>query len=113
VLPTHRLVRTYRGHEIYLRQPGFEFTPVMLGKVASYLVAWAEGLTAFAFMYPLLAQVDEPGFSEERLLERAVELIELWIEEDRLQNRSEVTFEYRGGAFVEVTDPRWWVKVLW
>lgn len=113
MLSTHRLVRTYRGHEIYLRDPGFEFTPVMLGKVASFLVAWAEGLAAFAFMYPLLAQVQEQDFSEERLLERAVELIELWIEEDRLQNRSEVTFEYRGGAFVEASDPRWWVKVLW
>jgi hypothetical protein len=113
VLPTHRLIRTYRGHEIYLRQPGFEFTPVMLGKVASFLVGWTDGLAVFAFMYPMLAQVEEQDFSEERLLQQAAELIELWIDEERIQNRSEFTFEYRGGAFVEASDPRWWVKVLW
>lgn len=113
MLPTHRLIRTYRGHEIYLRQPGFEFTPVMLGKVASFLVGWTDGLAVFAFMYPMLAQLDEQDFSEERLLQQAAELIERWIDEERIQNRSECTFEYRGGTFVEASDPRWWVKVLW
>ncbi len=113
MLPTHRFVRSYRGHELYLRDPGFEFTPVMLGKVASFLVRWEGRLTAVAFMYPLLAPLEEPGLSEERLLDQAVQLIERLIDEDRLPNRSELTFEYRGGAFVEVSDPRWWVKVLW
>ena len=110
MLATHRYVTTHNGWTIYLRQPGFEFTPVTLAKIASYIVQNDTGSwTVFAFMYSLLLELEGVSLEEEKLLETAVETIQNYLDEEKLRHRDEVTFEYRAGAYVEVIAPRWWI----
>ncbi|HEX7103011.1 MAG TPA: hypothetical protein VF201_10255 [Nitrolancea sp.] len=111
MLATHQLVETHNGHEIWQRQPGFEFTPVMLGKIASFVVRAPDGqFSVFAFMYPLLASL-EGDFQEERLLNEAVRLIEHATKQISAPHQQDLTFEYHEAAWVEVYDPRWWISM--
>lgn len=110
MLPTHRRVAEHKGYTIYQRDPGFEFTPVMLAKVASHIVQGEDGRwTVFAFMYSLLSQLDNPYIDEESLLDAAVGTITERIDSGALEHRAELTFEYRFGVFIEVIAPRWWI----
>jgi hypothetical protein len=110
MLPTHREIGTHAGWTIYQRMPGFEFTPVTLGKIASYLLRSAGGETAVvAFMYSLLAALDGDRADEEALLADAVETIRQRLVASAPPNRSDTTFERRGDAWVEVAPPRWWI----
>jgi hypothetical protein len=110
MLPTHHHVATHDGFQIYLRQPGFEFTPVMLGKVASFVVRGRDGATAAcAFMYSLLITLDGTVIDEGELLAAAVAVIKGQIEAGRISDERDLTFEYRENAFREVTSPRWWI----
>ena len=111
MLPTHRRVATHRGHAIYQRQPGFEYTPVMLGKIASFVVTWAGGDAVCAFMYSLLDALGGASPDEAALLAAAVRAIKARIDTDALAPRTDATYEYRDGAFVEFRDPRWWISV--
>jgi hypothetical protein len=111
MLPTHRRVATYRGREIYQRQPGFEYTPVLLGKIASFVVTWAGGDAVCAFMYSLLDALGGAPPDEAILLAAAVQAIEARIDAGALAPRTDETYEYRDGTFVEVRDPRWWISV--
>ena len=109
MLPTHRQVATYRDHTIYQRQPGFEYTPIMLAKVASYLVlAPGDQITVFAFLYSLLAPLEGEAIEEERLLTEAVAVIRRRIETGLSSDR-DLTYEYRDGRYLEVAQPRWWI----
>jgi hypothetical protein len=110
MLPTHREIGTHAGWTIYQRMPGFEFTPVTLGKIASYILRSAGGETAVvAFMYSLLAALDGDRADEEALLADAVETIRQRLDASAPPNRSDTTFERRGDAWVEVAPPRWWI----
>lgn len=110
MLPTHRQVATHHGCAIYQRLPGFEFTPVLLGKIASYVVRNAQGqFTVFAFMYPLLALEQDIDIEEDTLLATAVQTIEEAIDGMRLGGKRDVTFEFQGGQYVEVDRPAWWI----
>ena len=110
MLETHRQVATHKGYTIYQRQPGFEYTPVMLGKIASYIVRHEDGgWTVFAFMYSLLSKLGNPNIEEDSLLSAAVGTIQEEIDGGELDNHAERTFEYRLGRFEEVTSPRWWI----
>ncbi|HET8522958.1 MAG TPA: hypothetical protein VFL82_06980 [Thermomicrobiales bacterium] len=110
MLPTHQHVATHDGFQIYLRQPGFEFTPVMLGKIASFVVRGRDGATAAcAFMYSLLITLDGAAIDEGELLSVAVAMIKDQIDASRISDKRDLTFEYRDGAFHPVTSPRWWI----
>ena len=110
MLPTHRQIKTYQGCTIYQRLPGFEFTPMLLGKIASYVMRDPEGrLTVFAFMYGLLALEQRDAIDEEQLLAAAVQTIEDAVDAARLASRRDFTFEYQGGHFVEADQPAWWI----
>lgn len=111
MLPTHTHVATHRGHDIYQRRPGFEYTPVMLGKIASYVVTWAGGDAVCAFMYSLLDARGGAPPDEAALLADAVRAIEARIDAGALAPRADATYEYRDGRFVEVRAPRWWISV--
>jgi len=112
MLPTHELVATRDGYEIWRRKPGFEFTPVMLGKIASFIVLGPSGeAIVFAFMYSPLAAIGGNPPDEEALLDAARDLIEARITAGQLTTR-DVTFEYRHGAFVGVVSPRWWIPTI-
>ncbi len=113
MLPTHEYVATYNGHEIYQRKPGFEFTPMMLGKIASFLIRGADGSIAIAaFMYSLLTAIEGDTPAEDSLLTHAVETIQAGIDETDLSHHQELTFEYRDGAWVRVSSPQWWITVF-
>lgn len=123
MLPTHEHVEAYQGFEIYRRRPGFEYTPVMLGKVASFLVHGSEGqLVVFAFMYSLLAPFT-PGagndggaggidLNEGDLLAAALAVIEAAIDHGVVADRQDLTFELRDGVWTPVREPRWWISTF-
>jgi hypothetical protein len=111
VLSTHRHVATHNGHEIWQRQPGFEFTPVMLGKIASYIARAPDGrYTVFAFMYSMLASLEGAKLQEDRLLDEAIRVIEQTIDQMDTTPQQDHTFEYHDAAWLEVRDPQWWIS---
>jgi hypothetical protein len=111
VLSTHRHVATHDGHEIWLRQPGFEFTPVMLGEIASYIARTPDGrYTVFAFMYSMLASLEGAELQEDRLLDEAIRVIERAMDQMATTPQQDRKFEYHDAAWVEVHDPQWWIS---
>jgi len=111
VLETHELVETCNGYEIYRRKPGFEFTPISLGKIASFIVRGPGGsVTVAAFMYSMPAALEDEKIQEAGLLKDAVHIIEDVIDREEVTRRRDLTFEYHGGAWIEVSGPRWWIS---
>jgi hypothetical protein len=110
MLPTHRHLEDYRDHAIYRRQPGFEYTPVLLGRIASFLVSGpGRHLAVFAFMVPMLAEETGEVTPDSTLLNAAADIIRAAIDRGALPARLEATYEYRNGRYVAVDNPRWWV----
>lgn len=113
MLPTHEQVADYRGYTLYLRQPGFEFTPMMLAKIASFIVRGPDSsIAVYAFMYSMLTMLDRDDIQEERLLDQAVRTIESSIDDGDFASRHESTFEYRNGVYTRVTNPPWWIPTF-
>lgn len=111
MLPTHQHVATYNGYEVHQRQPGFEFTPMTLGKIASFIVQEPDGsITVLAFMYSMLASLGDPLIREDRLTEQAIQTIEGAIDRGGFAAHQDVTFEYHDGTWDEVSNPRWWIS---
>lgn len=109
MLENYQRRATHRDYEIYLRSPGFEFTPMGLQKIASFLIQDSSGgVTVAAFAYSVLALL-ETRISEDLLLSQAIELLEGVIEDGQVRDRQDSTYEYRNGAFVTVTKPPWWL----
>ena len=113
MLPSHQRVATYGAYEIWQRQPGFEFTPMMLGKVASFIARVPDGrFSVFAFMYSMLAILEGVEIEEERLLDEAIRMIERVIDRDAAGQQIDFTFEYRDDTWVEVSEPLWWIRTF-
>ena len=111
MLPTHQYITTHNGYEIYQRKPGFEFTPITLGEIASYIVRGEGGSVAVAaFMYSMLIALEGKSIDEDKILAHAVATIRGYIDAGRTGNHEELTFAYNHGTFVEVSSPRWWVN---
>lgn len=111
MLSTHQYVKTHNGYEIYQRKPGFEFTPIMLGKIASFIVRDNDGAVAIvAFMYSMLIALEGESVDESVLSADAVMTIQEHIDAGRIGNRQELTFEYKDGVYAEASNPRWWIK---
>ena len=107
MLPTHDHVADFRGHAIYRRRPGFEFTPVTLGKIASFLVQRPDGgVAVFAFLYSLLAGLDGP------LPDEARRAIEDAIVTGAAVAGHDLTYERHGGRWVPVDASRWWIPTM-
>ncbi len=108
------LVANHRGYRIDRRRPGFEFTPMLLGKVSAY-IAYRPGErpTIFAFMYrfPEVLPPPRPSFDEGKLAAAAVRTIQELIDQGFAIDGTERTFELRGGEWVEVAEARWWIGV--
>jgi len=110
-LPTHRLLRDYGGYAIYLRNPGFEFTPVTLRQIASFVVAAnSRTLAVFAFAYSMLDGLERGSIEEEPLLAGALAVIKERIDAGEIAHHRDYTYELQGGAFIEVRDPKWWIS---
>jgi hypothetical protein len=112
LLPTHRLIKTYKGAEIYLRNPGFEFTPMSMRKIASFICSTLEDQRAvLAFSYSMLDFTNVEELPDAALLEEATGVIQSLIDEGGIEDRQEYTYELRGAGFQPVRNPKWWVKV--
>lgn len=110
MLPTHEHLGDYRGYALYRRQPGLEYPPILLGRIASFLVRGPDDRRAvFAFMVPLLG--DAPGgvATDSARLDAAADVIRATIDRGALRDHLELTFAYRAGRYIAVTAPRWWV----
>src|SRR6266851_1088673 len=106
-LPAHKLADKHKGYEIYLRNPGFEFTPVTLRKIASFVVKGTDkSLAVFAFAYSML----EREVEEDSLLADALAVIRNRIDEGRLEHHRDYTYQMQRGGFIEVSDPKWWIS---
>ena len=113
MLPTHELRDAYKGFAIYLRQPGFELTPITLRKIASFLCKAPDGsIGVFAFSYSMLDFVDAALLPEGELLAQAEAIIRAIIDQEAIEPSQERTYEFTGGAYREVDNPRWWIPVL-
>jgi hypothetical protein len=112
MLPTHRPVATAQGATIFQRQPGFEYTPMLLGRIASFLVHGEEDRwVAVAVMVPFLDGGTPVTREDAVLLTQALGRIEALLDLDTLWERPDWTFVYQDGDFVEVVDPSWWIPV--
>lgn len=104
------LVERWRGYQVLRRLPGFEFTPVLLGKIASYVVADDSGASSvFAFMYRFGSVRGEAEPDEGRLHRMAVEVIKRAAAASESLPQVDRTFELQDGAWSEVRRPAWWI----
>lgn len=112
MLSTHKHITTYKGYEIYQRLPGFEYTPIILGKIASYIVKKNNNVAIFAFSYSLLDAMADENLKEEKLLKAALEIIKKQIDNQKVENKTDYTFEYKPQSFFPVSNPQWWIKAF-
>ncbi len=105
-------VRTHRGHVIRRREPGFEFTPMLLGKISAYLVVPPQADPAvFAFMFPFPELDRRPApLDEGRLADLALSRITAAIDDGAVIPGQQRTYELRGEIWQEVEAPRWWIS---
>ena len=85
----------------------------MLGKVASFIARVPDGrFSVFAFMYSMLAILEGVEIEEERLLDEAIRMIESAIDRGVAARHQDLTFEYHDAIWVEVSEPRWWIRTF-
>ena len=107
-------VGRHGDYVILRRQPGFEFSPGLLGKIGSYLARrdGEEAPGVFAFMYHFAELTpDAPPPPEEEIERLALEEVQRALNGDAVGGR-ERTYELRGGDWVEVFRPAWWVSAF-
>jgi len=105
------LAGVYGGYAIYQRNPGFEFTPVTLRKIASFVVAEKDRtLAVFAFAYSMLDGAEGGSMEEDSLLAEALAVIEKRIDAGQIEHHRDYAYELQVGAFTEVIDPKWWIN---
>lgn len=108
------LVANHRGYRIERRKPGFEFTPVLLGKVSAYIAhrpGERAGVFAFMYRFPEVLPPPRPSFDEGKLAAAAIRTIQELIDLGAVIDGSERTFELGDSGWVEVGDARWWVPI--
>ncbi len=111
MIPSHQFIKNYNGFDIFLRQPGFESIPTAFGKVAAFIVSNEKKTTAlFAFSYSGLEALQNPSITEVDLLKKAVTVIEKFIDNKKIKNNQENTFEYQGLSYKEISNATWWFK---
>lgn len=102
--------RKYSNFSIMSWSGGFKYSDGLIS-IASYLVT-GEGITAaFAFAVSALTTMSH-NLNPDDLLVEAEKIIESHIDTGKVNDRKELTFEYHPNEFIEVTDPKWWVKSL-
>jgi hypothetical protein len=105
------LVKEFRGHRIERRAPGFEFTPVLLGKITTYFVVLPDKEAAvFAFMYSFLI-TGRTDPDEEELARLALDVVEAAITAGAARGRSEHTHELDAAGWQPVADAKWWISL--
>ena len=105
------LVKEFRSHRIERRAPGFEFTPVLLGKITTYFVVLPDNRAAvFAFMYSFLV-TGRHDPDEDELARLALGVVEAEITAGAAGAGSEHTYELSAAGWQPVAHPKWWITV--
>ncbi len=103
----------YKDFDIIPHSSGFENPGGTLIRIASFIVRKSDLVVVFAFMDGgMLLRMSHPHLKDENLLKRAREIIERYIDSNKLNHLEEYTFEYHPENFIESQNPRWWIKTL-
>lgn len=99
---------------IQMQGDGFRFMSNVSGTVASFWVVSANPVirSIFAFSRSLTDGFESEEESDEKLWESAINIIKSKIDENRIQDLEEYTYEYRSGKFFPVNNVNWWNKTL-
>lgn len=110
MIPPHQFIKRYNNFELYLRMPGFEPIPNAFAKVASFILKGEKITALFAFAYSGLDSIANLSDTEIKLLNDAIKIIQKAIDEGKIINNNEYTYEYKNNTFFIVQDPKWWIK---
>ncbi len=102
----------YKGFTIRPHGNGFEFSPGTLIRIASFIVQKDDVVACFAFAEGMLNRMSHPEINDEDLLREAEEIIKRDIDNDKIRHLEEYTFEYHPSSFIDVDNPKWWIKTL-
>ena len=103
----------YKDFDIIPYSVGFEHAPGTLIRIASFIVYKQDLVAVFAFTDGgMLLRMSHPHLKDENLLREATEIIQGKIDANKIKNHEEYTFEYYPLNFIEVNDPKWWIKTL-
>ena len=105
-------ITTYKEFEIISRGGGFNAVPEAIYKIASFIVRKDDLIVCFAFVDNVLTRMEHPELKDKNLLEDAMKIIKEAIDNNKLINLEEYTFEYHPSNFIEVNNPKWWHKIL-
>ena len=103
---------SYKGFTITSYSDGFQVSPGTLIRIASFIVRKDDLIAGFAFAESMLTRMANPELKDEELLQKAEEMIKKYIDDNAIKHLEEYTFEYHPSAFIDVDNPKWWVKTL-
>jgi hypothetical protein len=98
----------YKGYEISFYSPGFEMFPDRFGSIAKFIVKKPDFVAGFAFAVAGLEMFAAPETTEQHLEDLAKQEIRKYIDSGDITHKSEYTFEFLSGRFMEVENPVWW-----
>jgi len=104
--------KTYKGFDIVPHSSGFENSPGTIIRIASFIVRSKEIVSVFAFAESMLNRMSYPHLTDDKLLKEAKEIMEKYIENNKIENLEEYTFEYHASSYIDVNNPGWWNKTL-
>lgn len=103
----------YNDYQILPHSQGFQFSPGTLIRIASFLVVKADMTVGFAFTDGgLLLRMSHTDLKDEVLLEEAKKIIKTSIDNNKIRNLEEYTFEYYPNNYIEIENALWWTKSL-
>jgi len=105
-------VEEYKGYTITPHNIDFEIVPGTLTRIASFIVTRGEVGAGFAFAEGMLNRMSHPHLKDEDLLEEARNIIKSLIDNNKIEHLEEYTFELHSSNFLQVNNPKWWIKSL-
>jgi len=104
----------YKNFVIQLQGEGFKPLVNAAGRVASFWVVSKEPKirSIFAFATSLLDFLENQGDSEDKILDLAVFLREQDIDNRKVKDLEEYTFQYKSHQFIPDDNAGWWQKTL-
>ena len=105
-------IKNYKGFEVISYSDGFQISPGTLIRIASFIVRKDDVIAGFAFAEGMLTRMSHPELKDGDLLQEAEQIIKTYIDNDRVRHLEEFTFEYHPSNFIDVDNPKWWIKSL-
>lgn len=106
-------LKKYKEFEIISYSSGFQISPVTMIRIASFIVRKDRLISVFAFSDGGISlRMAHSEIKDENLLVEAEEIIKRFIDDDKVKHLEEYTFEFQPTNFINVNNPRWWIKSL-